>query len=37
LAVMENRNSEINVLPVVSDSGEVMGIIRLHDIIKGAG
>lgn len=37
LAVMENRNSEINVLPVVADSGEVLGIIRLHDIIKGAG
>lgn len=33
LATMENRESQINVLPVVS-AGVLVGIIRLHDIVK---
>ncbi len=34
LATMENRHSQINVLPVVSENNMLLGIIRLHDIIK---
>ena len=34
LSIMENRNSQINVLPVVNSANECIGIIRLHDIIK---
>ncbi len=34
LSIMENRNSQINVLPVVNSGNEFIGIIRLHDIIK---
>lgn len=37
LAVMENRSSEISVLPVVDSDCSLIGVIRLHDIIKGAG
>lgn len=33
LATMENRESQINVLPVVA-GGVLTGIIRLHDIVK---
>ena len=32
LHLMENRKSQINVLPVVED-GNVVGIIRIHDLI----
>lgn len=35
LALMENRQSQINVLPVVK-SNKLIGLIRLHDIIKSA-
>ena len=34
LAVMENRNSEINVLPVVDNGNHLIGVIRLHDIVR---
>jgi len=34
LALMENRNSEISVLPVVDDFGNIKGVIRIHDIIR---
>ncbi len=34
LAVMEQRQSQINVLPVKDENGIVTGIIRLHDIIR---
>lgn len=36
LALMENRISEINVLPVIDLENSLIGVIRLHDIIKGA-
>lgn len=34
LSIMENRKSQINVLPVVDEKNVCLGIIRLHDIIK---
>ncbi len=34
LAVMENRQSEISVLPVVDENSKVIGVLRLHDIIR---
>lgn len=34
LAVMENRNSEISVLPVVNEFNKLIGVIRLHDIVQ---
>lgn len=34
LAVMENRNSQINVLPVINEMKQIVGVIRLHDIVK---
>lgn len=34
LKVMENRTSEINVLPVIEDNKKLVGLIRLHDIIR---
>jgi arabinose-5-phosphate isomerase len=34
LAVMENRASEINVLPVVDNQGKIIGVIRLHDVVQ---
>ena len=34
LALMENRNSEISVLPVVNADNTVVGVIRLHDIVR---
>lgn len=34
LSIMENRQSQINVLPVVGVSGSLKGLIRIHDIIK---
>jgi arabinose-5-phosphate isomerase len=33
LQLMEKRNSQISVLPVVMPSGEAIGLIRIHDII----
>jgi len=33
IATMENRTSQINVLPVV-DKNKLIGLIRLHDIVK---
>jgi arabinose-5-phosphate isomerase len=32
--LMENRPSQISVLPVVDDGKKVVGIIRLHDLVK---
>lgn len=34
LALMENRPSQISVLPVVDPSGRAVGMIRLHDLIQ---
>ena len=34
LSLMENRASQINVLPVVNTSGKCIGVIRLHDIVR---
>ncbi len=34
LAIMENRKTQINVLPVVNQEGLLIGVIRLHDIVK---
>jgi arabinose-5-phosphate isomerase len=34
LALMENRPSQISVLPVVDDVNKVVGIVRLHDLVK---
>ncbi|HYH84743.1 MAG TPA: KpsF/GutQ family sugar-phosphate isomerase [Pyrinomonadaceae bacterium] len=34
LQLMENRPSQINVLPVVEDDGRCVGLLRLHDIVR---
>jgi len=34
LALMENRTSQISVLPVVDASGNWIGLIRLHDLLQ---
>lgn len=34
LRLMENRPSQIAVLPVVDDAGRARGLIRLHDIVR---
>lgn len=34
LSLMENRPNPISILPVVNTSGEWIGVIRLHDLIK---
>jgi arabinose-5-phosphate isomerase len=34
LRLMEDRPSQINVLPVVNGQGECVGLIRLHDIVR---
>ena len=34
LSIMENRPSQINVLPVVNSRGKYIGLIRLHDIVR---
>ena len=34
LELMENRPSQISVLPVVSSEGTCVGLLRIHDIIK---
>jgi arabinose-5-phosphate isomerase len=34
LQIMENRPSQISVLPVVNSAGEWLGLVRLHDLVK---
>jgi arabinose-5-phosphate isomerase len=34
LRLMEDRPSQISVLPVVDESGRCVGLVRLHDIVK---
>lgn len=34
ISIMENRESQINVLPVVDNQNKCIGVIRVHDIIK---
>jgi arabinose-5-phosphate isomerase len=34
LALMENRQSQISVLPVVDEGNRVVGILRLHDLVR---
>lgn len=34
LSVMENRKSQINVLPVVDTDNRCVGVVRIHDLIK---
>lgn len=34
LQLMENRQSQISVLPVVSPEGECVGVLRIHDILR---
>jgi arabinose-5-phosphate isomerase len=34
LALMENRPSQISVLPVVNEGNRVVGILRLHDLVR---
>ena len=36
LAMMENRESQISVLPVIDDMGKYIGIIRIHDIVRSS-
>jgi len=35
LQLMENRPSQISVLPVVDVAGKCLGLIRVHDIVRG--
>lgn len=34
IALMENRDSEISVLPVTDEKNKIIGVIRLHDIVR---
>lgn len=34
LELMENRKSQIMVLPVIDNNGKAIGIVRLHDLVK---
>ena len=34
LSIMENRKSQINVLPVVDSDNRCIGVVRIHDLIK---
>jgi arabinose-5-phosphate isomerase len=36
LELMERRPSQISALPVVDGSGQALGILRLHDVFRGA-
>lgn len=35
LALMENRASQISVLPVVDEAGRAIGLVRVHDLLQG--
>lgn len=35
LAVMENRKTQISVLPVVDEGNRLVGLLRIHDILRG--
>ncbi len=34
LSIMSNRESQISVLPVIEDNGTLIGVIRVHDIVR---
>jgi arabinose-5-phosphate isomerase len=34
LQLMENRPSQISVLPVVDSGGKCIGLLRLHDVVR---
>lgn len=34
LQIMENRPRPLNALPIVADSGKVVGLLRLHDLVS---
>lgn len=34
LSLMENRQHQISVLPVVADNGTCVGVVRVHDIVR---
>jgi arabinose-5-phosphate isomerase len=34
LQLMENRPSQISVLPVVDADGSCVGLLRLHDVVR---
>ena len=34
LQLMENRPSQISVLPVVDELGHCLGLVRLHDLVR---
>lgn len=34
LQAMENRSSQISVLPVVADDGRCIGLVRIHDLVR---
>lgn len=34
LELMENRPSQISVLPVTDEAGNLVGLVRLHDIYQ---
>lgn len=36
LSIMENRKSQINVLPVVNTKNHCIGVVRIHDLIKSS-
>ncbi len=36
LSLMEQRESQINVLPVVDESNKCIGVVRLHDIVRSS-
>ena len=36
LELMERRASQISALPVVDDARRALGLLRLHDVFRGA-
>ena len=34
LSIMENRERQINVLPVLNEDNKLVGVVRIHDIVK---